>query len=283
MPAPRAYEDLRTLIARRHPDLSDRLRRIAEFAVQHPNDMALKTVAALATSIGVQPSSIIRFANGFGYDGFSEMQQVFRSRLVAEATPSYRERIASMHGAQARNKGNGSAGGEPAAVLSQFVADDIGALEELHDRTGARELAKAVALLAQAKSIHLLGQGRSFPVAFYLHYALSRLDLRAFLVDSLAGTAARQARMATRDDVVIAISFKDYSPDVVTAVEEAAARKVPVIAITDSPLSPLATCSKVCFEIAERRDRPFRSLVAPMCLAESLVVSLGHSLTARNS
>ena len=283
MPAPRTYEDLRSLIARRHPELSDRLRRIAEFAVQHPNDMALKTVAVLANSIGVQPSSIIRFANGFGYDGFSEMQQVFRSRLVAEATPSYRERIASMHGAQMRGKGNGSAGGEPAAVLSQFVADDIGALEELHDRTGERELAKAVALLAQAKSIHLLGQGRSFPVAFYLHYALSRLDLRAFLVDSLAGTAARQARMASREDVVIAISFKDYSPDVVTAVEEAVARKVPVIAITDSPLSPLAAGAKVCFEIAERRDRPFRSLVAPMCLAESLVVSLGHSLTARNS
>lgn len=283
MPAPRTYEDLRTLIARRHPDLSDRLRRIAEFAVQHPNDMALKTVAALADSIGVQPSSIIRFANGFGYDGFSEMQQVFRSRLVAEATPSYRERIASMHGAQARSKGNGAARGEPSAVLSQFVADDIGALEELHNSTGERELAKAVALLAQAKSIHLLGQGRSFPVAFYLHYALSRLDLRAFLIDSLAGTTVRQARMATRDDVVIAISFKDYSPDVVTAVEEAAVRKVPVIAITDSPLSPLAASAKVCFEIAERRDRPFRSLVAPMCLAESLVVSLGHSLTARNS
>jgi DNA-binding MurR/RpiR family transcriptional regulator len=69
----------------------------------------------------------------------------------------------------------------------------------------------------------------------------------------------------------------------VTAVEEAAARKVPVIAITDSPLSPLAASAKVCFEIAERRDRPFRSLVAPMCLAESLVVSLGHSLTDRNS
>jgi DNA-binding MurR/RpiR family transcriptional regulator len=282
MPAPRSYEDLRSLIARKHPELSDRLRRIAEFAVQHPNDMALKTVAALADSIGVQPSSIIRFANGFGYDGFSDMQQVFRSRLVAGATPSYRERIASMHGAQAR-KANGSSNGEPAAILSQFVADDIGALEELHNGANQRDLAKAIALLAQARSIHLLGQGRSFPVAFYLHYALSRLDLRAFLVDSLAGTTVRQARMAAREDVIVAISFKDYSPDVVTAVEEAAARKVPVIAITDGPLSPLAPGAKICFEIAERRDRPFRSLVAPMCLAESLVVALGHTLTGRNS
>lgn len=281
MPALQSYEDLRGLIARRHPDLSDRLRRIAEFAVQHPNDIALDTVAALAAKIGVQPSSIIRFANSFGFDGFSEMQQVFRSRLVADAAPSYRERIAAM---PAGGRNRGSAGhGAPDAVLDQFVADDIDALDELRGRIAPRELQRAIALLEKAKSIHLLGQGRSFPVAFYLQYALARLELRAHLIDSLAGTAVRQARIAARDDVLVAVSFKDYSPDVVAAVEQAAARKVPVIAVTDSPLSPLAPHATVCFEIAERRDRPFRSLVAPMCLAESLVVSLGHRLTAQHS
>jgi DNA-binding MurR/RpiR family transcriptional regulator len=281
MPSLQSYEDLRGQIARRHPDLSDRLRRIAEFAVQHPNDIALDTVAVLATKIGVQPSSIIRFANSFGFDGFSEMQLVFRSRLVADAAPSYRERIAAMPpGGRIRG---GADRGAPDAVLDQFVADDIDALEELRGRIGPRDLQRAMALLEKAKAIHLLGQGRSFPVAFYLHYALARLELRAYLIDSLAGTAIRQARLAARDDVLIAVSFKDYSPDVVASVEEAASRKVPVIALTDSPLSPLARHATVCFEIAERRDRPFRSLVAPMCLAESLVVSLGHRLTAKQS
>ncbi len=281
MPAPQSYDDLRNSIVGRHPNLSDRLRRIAEFAIQSPNDMALNTVAALANRIQVQPSSIIRFANTFGYAGFSEMQQIFRSQLVADATPSYRERIAKM---RSRTNGRAKAGAasQPLSVLGQFVADDIGALEELHGRTAERDLLKAVALMARAKSIHLLGQGRSFPVAFYLHYALSRLDLRAFLIDSLAGTALRQARMVSRDDAIVAISFKDYSSDVVNAVQEAKARKVSVIAITDSPLSPLAVGANVCFEIAEHRDRPFRSLVAPMCLAESLVVSLGHQLADRN-
>jgi len=281
MPALQSYEDQRGRIARRHPELSDRLRRIGEFAIQHPNEIALDTVAALAEKIGVQPSSIIRFANSFGFDGFSEMQQVFRSRLVADAAPSYRERIASMPSG-GRSRGNAQAGA-PDSVLDQFVADDIGALEELRAGAPARDLQRAVALLDKAKTIHLLGQGRSFPVAFYLQYALARLDLRAFLVDSIAGTAIRHARMASREDVLVAVSFKDYSPDVVTAVEQAGARKVPVIALTDSPLSPLAQHATVCFEIAERRDRPFRSLVAPMCLAESLVVSLGHRLAAQQS
>ena len=73
--------------------LSDRLQLIAQFALEHPTDMALGTVAEVAARAKVQPSAIVRFAHALGYGGFTELQQVFRSRLVAGAVPSYRERI----------------------------------------------------------------------------------------------------------------------------------------------------------------------------------------------
>lgn len=278
MTTPTEYEELRATIAKRHGELSDRLRRIAEFAVQHPNEMALDTVASLAQRIGVQPSSIIRFANSFGFDGFSQMQLVFRSRLVADAAPSYRERIASM---PRDRRANGAKPSAESAVLEKFVADDIAALEGLRGQVPARLLENAADLLAKAETVFLVGQGRSFPVAYYLQYGLSRLDLRAYLVDGIGGTLARHARMARKRDAIVAISFKDYSQDVVAAVAEAAARKVPLIAITDSPLSPIARYATICFEIAEPSDRPFRSLVAPICLAESLVVALGRRVTGK--
>ncbi len=270
------YDELRVTIAKRHSELSDRLRRIAEYAVRYPNEMALETVATLAERIGVQPSSIIRFANSFGYNGFSQMQLVFRSRLVADASPSYRERIASM---PRNGRSNGAKPHSASAVLEKFVADDIAALEGLRGQVPARLLHDAAILLSQAETVFLIGQGRSFPVAYYLQYGLSRLDLRAYLVDGIGGTVPRHARMARKRDAIVAISFKDYSPDVVSAVAEAASRKVPMIAITDSPLSPIAHHATICFEIAEPSDRPFRSLVAPVCLAESLVVSLGQYVT----
>lgn len=278
MTTPTEYEELRATIAKRHGELSDRLRRIAEFAVQNPNEMALDTVASLAQRIGVQPSSIIRFANSFGFDGFSQMQLVFRSRLVADAAPSYRERIASM---PRDRRANGAKPSAESAVLEKFVADDIAALEGLRGQVPARLLENAADLLAKAETVFLVGQGRSFPVAYYLQYGLSRLDLRAYLVDGIGGTLARHARMARKRDAIVAISFKDYSQDVVAAVAEAAARKVPLIAITDSPLSPIARYATICFEIAEPSDRPFRSLVAPICLAESLVVALGRRVTGK--
>ena len=272
--APTTYEELREAISRRHDELSDRLRRIAEFAVDQPNEIALNTVSALANSIGVQPSSIVRFANAFGYDGFSEMQRVFRSRLVAEASPGYRARFSAT-----RSNDRRPAETDPASVLMREVADDTASLEELGRTIEPRLIQAACDLLANAQTVYLVAQGRSYPVAHYLAYALGRLELRAHLNDGVGGLTRIIGEMATSDDVMIAVSFRNYSPEVVAVVDAAAARGVPVIAITDSPLSPIAGPAKISFELRSDPERAFRSLVAPIALAQTLVIALGHHLT----
>jgi DNA-binding MurR/RpiR family transcriptional regulator len=275
---PTSYEELREEIARRHGELSDRLQRIAVYAVEQPNEIALNTVSALAGAIGVQPSSIVRFANAFGYDGFSEMQQVFRSRLVAEASPGYRARFAAARGSK-----RSSPETDPASILLREVSDDAADLDELGKIVEPRQVRRAVELLANAQTIYLAAQGRSFPVAHYLAYALGRLELRAHLIDGVGGTTRIVGNMATSDDVLIAVSFRDYSPEVVAVVDAAAKRGVPVISITDSPLSPLASPAKVCFELPGSAERAFRSLVAPIALAQTIVIALGHHLTSGRS
>src|SRR5688572_7092439 len=89
---PATYEELKECITRSYPELSKQLQRIARFALEKPNDLALGTVAAVAAASGVQPSAMIRFANALGFKGFSEMQQIFRNHLVSRSV-SYRERI----------------------------------------------------------------------------------------------------------------------------------------------------------------------------------------------
>ena len=279
-PSLETYEDLRREIARRHGDLSDRLRRIATYAIDHPDDIALNTVSSLATEIGVQPSSIVRFANAFGYGGFSEMQQIFRSRLVADASTGYRARIAKVrHGKSVPPSSN-----NPIAVLTREIDADIASLRELGQTADRTLLKRAINLMSGADTIYVAAQGRSFPVAFYIAYALGRLEVKAHLIDGVGGINKLVAQSATRDDLLIAVSFRDYSPDIVGVVDIASRRGVPVMAITDSPLSPIAACAKVSFEIrSATEDRPFRSLVAPMALSQALVVAFGHHLTEQGS
>jgi len=268
---PETYEDLLRQITGRYDSLSGQLQRIAHFVVDHPDDLALETITRLAARASVQPSSMVRFAQALGFDGFSAMQRLFRIRLI-EGSLSYRERIRSL-----KEQHHGESGA-PGSILGDFVDQGIASLELLRAHTPAEAIAKAVALLGAAEEIHLLAQRRSFPVVFYLAYALARLDKRCHLIDGVGGLMAQQARLATSRDVMIAVSFRTYSPEVIEAVAERADAGVPVIAITDSPLSPLTAKASLCFEIADPESPAFRSLVAPMCLAQSLVVGLGAHL-----
>jgi DNA-binding MurR/RpiR family transcriptional regulator len=274
---PADYEALKDAISREYPRLSKQLQAIARFALEQPNDLALNTVAAIAERVGVQPSSLIRFANALGFAGFSEMQRLFRSHLVARSgVSSYRERIARL---RARGKEGGTT---PPEVLHGFVADSIHGLERLEEAIRAADLRAAVKLLAGAQTTHVIGLRRAFPVAAYLAYALGQLEVRTQLLDGAGGMNREFARMAGRRDLLIAVSFRNYTPETVDIAAECRSRGVPVISITDTPLSPLVRSATVAFELGDDSGRPFRSLVEPLCLAQSLVVSVGHYLAERN-
>jgi len=265
------YDELKDAIGRAYPDMSRQLQRIARFALEKPHDLALGTVAAVAEATEVQPSAMIRFANALGYRGFSDMQQVFRGHLV-ERSASYRERIDLLR----RKQLNGPRA--PAGVLHQLVGDAVAELGHLEETIREADLKAAVKLIAGADRIHVLAQRRSFPVAGYLAYALGQLELKTYLLDGAGGMLQASLRAIDRKDLLLVASFRNYSPEVIEAAQSCSARGVPVIAITDGPLSPLVALSKVCFGLADDSSKPFRSLVAPLCLAQALVMSTGHHL-----
>jgi DNA-binding MurR/RpiR family transcriptional regulator len=215
---------------------------------------------------------MVRFANALDFSGFSEMQQIFRGRLV-ERSVSYRERIEQLRQGK-RNGGPGSATG----VLHQSVSDAIAELGHLEESVKASQFNAAIRLIAGAPRIHVLAQRRAFPVACYLAYALGQLELRTHLLDGVGGMLSESVRGIAAREVLIAVSFRNYSPGVIEAAADCHARGVPVIAITDSPLSPLKANARISFELGDDSSRPFRSLVAPLCLAQALVVSTGHQL-----
>jgi DNA-binding MurR/RpiR family transcriptional regulator len=267
-----SYDELRGAIAQRHRALSGRLQQIAEFVLDHPTDVALGTVAEVAQRSGVPPSAIVRFAHALGFGGFTEMQQVFRNRLVAGVAPSYKSRLARM-----KSEEKSVLGRKPAAVLSRFVSEAQSSLVTLSQSVHNRELDAATALLAKARDIYLLGLGGSFPVATHLAYVLRKLGRRVVLLDGLGGSIHEQSHAATSEDALVAISFRNYYPDTARLFPELVARRVPAISITDSLLSPIVEGASVVFEIQDMPEPALRTLVAPMCLVQALAIGLDLS------
>ena len=272
MTAVTRYESLARAIAEAYPNLPNRLQGIARFALDNPDQLALSTVAEIAGAADVPPSAVIRFANALGFDGFLALQRVYRERLVARSA-TYRERIESL-----RRRGAGSND-----VLPQLADSAIGELEQLREHVDPGLFRRAATLVLDAARVHVLAQRRAFPVAAYLAYGLSQLEVPAFLLDSVGGMLRQQASLLREGDLLIAASFRNYSPEVVEAAAICHRQGVPVIALTDHAVSPLARSATLRFDLGDNLALPFRSLVGPLCAAQALVMSVGYAQAERPS
>ncbi|MFC0218952.1 DNA-binding MurR/RpiR family transcriptional regulator [Pseudochelatococcus lubricantis] len=264
---PGNYEGVVNLITQEYANLSAGFQQIARFLTQNPNSVALESINTLAAKCGTHPSSLVRFAQHFGFSGFKHLQSVFQTR-IATAAPGFQERIRALESELSRYSSAGN--------LEHFhalVVRDIAALQDLLETVSGENLEQAAKLLAGADTVYIAGQLRSEPIASLLRYLLTMLHRRVVLLDPSGGLATEMAATMTQRDVLVAIAFRHYAKEVVTIAESAAARAVPLVALTDSQLSPLAKDADVLFTIAEDEYTFSRSLAAPMCLIQSIATA----------
>ena len=235
---PRDFQALKTLILERGPSLPKRLTQVATYALANPDEIAFGTVASIAASASVQPSTLVRFSQALGYQGFTDLQEVFRSRL-RDRVLNYEERIQQLrqHGEQASKSH---------IIFQGFSEASEKSIATLREKLEPEKLDRAVEILSTAETIYLVGLRRSFPITSYMAYALGKLGVRNVLVQATGGLAQEELGFASASDVVLAISFTPYASETIALAQAAASRKVPVVAITDSGFSPLAPLSELC-------------------------------------
>lgn len=256
------FEQLRDEITVNYDKLSKRLQKIALFALDHPTDMAIETIAIISKKADVQPSALIRFAQYFQYSGFSEMQKSFQSRVV-QRSASYRERIRDIKSVEVLKNPKHS-------LLQQYCQANILSLQELELSIKPELLTTSSEIIRSAENVYIMAQGRSFSVATYLSYALNQAGYRAILLNNTGGILSEIAKNMRSTDALISISFAPYSAETRNVVSTANGKNMPVIVITDNCLSPIAGDASVTFEVQEAEVHHFRSLTSSMCIAQTL-------------
>lgn len=274
---PEDYEGLIRLIHERYDGMSKSYQRIAEFLTQNPNDVAVMSVNAIASSCGIHASNFVRFAQAFGYKGFKDLQALFQKRLSTAATGfEARRRALNTDLAKSGEAGAGQ-------FLSDLVLRDIASLEDMLTRIAGEDIQTAAEMLDRAETVYLVGQLRAAPVVMLLHYILTMLGKKNVMLDESGGLATHHAKLATEKDMLFAVSFRFYATEVVNIAEQTARRGVPILAISDSTLSPLAKTADLLFAVPEQEYTFARSLAGPICLAQSISVALASLMQNRAS
>jgi DNA-binding MurR/RpiR family transcriptional regulator len=257
---PGSYEELRAVLSSGTMRLPKRLRQVAIFLWQHPAAVALGTVTSVAAEASVQPSALVRFAQSFGYSGFSELQDLFKSHLVEGRAPARRS----------------EAQGEAGRLVEGFLAASAASLARVGERLDVSKLEEMARTLADAEVVYLVGSKRAFAVTNYMSLSLANLGVRNFALDHVGAAAFEMLRGATTRDALLAVSFTPYNSVTPELAAAAAQMGVPIVALTDSAFSPLAPISRAYVEVVEESFSGFKSLSATLAVAMALVLRVAE-------
>ncbi|MCT7378163.1 MurR/RpiR family transcriptional regulator [Chelativorans salis] len=252
-----SFLEMRSRIVARYPELSPQFQSIAQFALSNPEAMATETVVQLAGRVGAPPSSLVRFAQSLGYTGFAEMKRGFRDHLVFLV--------------KTKNDSQGAPQGEgPADALRRLALEAQRDIEVLNRDFDATAFERAVNSLAGVTSIFVTAQHLSYPFASLFAWSLLEKGQECILLDNVGGFALRQSQLAGPKDATVSISFSPYQPSVVEEARAHRARGGTVIAITDTPLSPLAPHANEVLIVPGMAVGSTGSLAGALCLIRSL-------------
>ncbi len=241
---------IKNLIATANTRLTPTDRRIAEAVMNDPTLLTFGTVSGLAEHVGTSPPSVVRFAVKLGFDGFTELQQHAQSELSEQViSPSQRVR---QHG-----------DGETQHSIER-------AMHHAFEALGSESLSKMAMPIVSANQVIILSGETSMAGAYVLQSGLSMIRSDVRLVEEHA--TGRDLCGAKKGDVAVVFDFTRYRRNSIRAAQTLAEHGVTIIAVTDSPLSPLAELTELRCELTIPAVGPFDSAV-PAVIAAELIVS----------
>lgn len=259
------------MLVQNRDSFTPRMLEAGAYVVEHPKEVAFSAVAVLAQHSGIATTSFVRLAQAMGFSGFSEMQALFREPLREAYPSSLGERIRHSQGEQVIPDPN-----NVAAIGRSFAQANIASLNHLADRLDAMPLDGAIGLVLGARSVHVIGVDRSFAVASYLLYALNRAGLQSFQITGIGSAIADHAALLAPDDLLVAISFPPYAPETVAITQQVRAKGNPVLAITNSAVSPITEGAREVLLVNDAELHGFRSLTALMSLVQTLMMGIAY-------
>lgn len=196
--------------------LSPQQQRAAHYVLNHPQEVGLQSMRAVATAARVTPATISRMCRTLGFKNYQSFKAPFVQSL-RNTGPGY---VSQFKNVQKR-------GAEHASDLyAELRTQDIANVEHSISDANFPVLFDAAETIRTSRRVYVLGLRGCYSAAFYFHYAYQLFRDNSRLVESHAGMFADQFRGMSSDDCMLVISFDPYTKMTIDAIEYAASAKV---------------------------------------------------------
>lgn len=244
------------------PTFSKGQKKISTAIINDYDKVAYMTASKLGRFVGVSESTVVRFANELGYDGYSDFQKAIQELVRAKLTPNQRIEITKQR------IGHGD-------ILESVCESDINKIRNTFDKLDRNSFFDSCDAILGAKRIYVMGARSTEPLAMVLKYNLSLIFDNVIMV-APKSTVEVFEQMFTigENDVLIAFSFPRYSSKMINAVKFAKQNKAKVIVFTDSKNSPLAEHATYLLTAQSDMASFMDSLVAPISMINAIIVEI---------
>ena len=253
---------LSSYIRSRFDEFSRSQKDVAQYIVDHLDEAAFQTAEELARRASTSSSTVVRFSQALGFEGFPELQQAARDE--------YRRRGPNANGALTAT---------PLFSLDQTEFEGALAADHVNVEDTAHKLSRsaveaAIDAIIAAENVLIAGTDQMAFFASYLRHLLMLLDLRAEIVASPSQEALGRLSRIDERTLVIGLSAGRPHPLITRTMKLARHRKAPTLAITDATLSEVARLARIRLYYSSNTPAFVRSHTALLSLIQALAYGI---------
>src|SRR5690242_3226172 len=266
---PHGHQALSTYIRPRVDQFAASQKNVVQYTVDHLDEAAIQTAEELPRRASTTSSTVVRFSQAIGFEGFPELQQAARDE--------YRRRPPGVNG-------TAGVGATPLFSLDHtefeaaLAADHVNVEDSAH-KLSRSDVESAIDAIVSAEKVLIAGTDQMAFFASYLRHLLMLLDLRAEIVASPSQEALGRLSRIDERTLVIGLSAGRPHPLITRTMKLARHRKAPTLAITDATLSEVARLARIRLYYSSNTPAFVRSHTALL----SLIQALAYGVYARDA
>ena len=236
-------------------------KKVANYILQKPNELAFVTTDLLARRLKVSKPTIVRFARSLGYDGFTGLQQECLGALRSDLS-SVNEFLGELK-EQTHDE-----------ALTKVVEAEVENINETLNHFDRKVFDDVVSMLVRSRNVLTMGVGVSSLLSQILAYELTQVAINARSIAASPMRFVEQLALAKKQDVVVGFSFPPYSRETIDAAQFAKKRGVQVISVTDTLTSPMTYHADRVIVVRSRNMLYTNSIAAISIMMNAIVTQI---------
>lgn len=249
-------------LAQELPNLTPEARKAATYVLENPRDVGVSTVREIAQAANVKPNTVVRMARQVGFEGYEDFRTPFRE-AIRRGSADFPDRARWLQDIRK----SGDLGG----LYADMINDAIRNIEDTFALISTDDMKAAAEAIWAARRVFILGVGVNNSVARNFAYLASTGMTEFHAIPRAGSTPVDDLAWADGRDVLIAMTSKPYRSEVIEAVEIAREQGMTIVALSDSPASPILRGADHGFVVSVETPQFFPSSISTIALLETLL------------